>query len=63
MTYGIFTDSGNVVAWYDSQDQALSDLAEMVRDEPESVGAVAVIPFDNAGRARGEAISGTAMLA
>jgi hypothetical protein len=35
----------------------------MVRDEPESVDAITVIPLDGAGRACGEAISARAMLA
>lgn len=61
MTHGIFTSSGNVVAWYDTAAEALAALSELVAGEPEAADEVATIPFDDQGHACGPAIKGSAL--
>lgn len=63
MTHGIFTSTGNVVAWYDTEDEALAALGELIAEEPEAAGEIAAIPFDDAGHACGPAIKGSELLA
>lgn len=62
MTHGIFTSTGNLVAWFDSEDDALQSLRQLANDEPESAGEIAAIPFDDQGVACGPAISGSTLL-
>jgi hypothetical protein len=59
MTHGIFTSTGNLVAWFENEQDALAALA---RDEPEAADEVAAIPFDDDGRACGPAVKGSALL-
>ena len=53
MTHGIFTRTGNLVAWFESEQDALAALAELVRNEPEAADEIAAIPVDHDGRACG----------
>ncbi|HEX7289948.1 MAG TPA: hypothetical protein VF250_02365 [Conexibacter sp.] len=62
MTHGIFTSTGNLVAWFDSERDALAALAELARDEPEVADEIAAIPFDDQGKACGPAIRGSTLL-
>ena len=62
MRYGIFTSTGNVVAWYDSEDEALAALSDLVAEEPEAADEIAAIPFDDEGHANGPAIKGSTVL-
>lgn len=63
MTHGIFTSSGNLVAWFDTEDEALAALTELVADEPEAADEIAAVPFDDEGHACGPAIKGSTVLA
>jgi hypothetical protein len=63
MTAGIFSSTGNVVAWFDTEDEALAALSDLVAVEPEAADEIAAIPFDDAGHACGPAIKGSAALA
>lgn len=62
MTHGIFTSTGNLVAWFDSEKDALQSLRQLANEEPESAGEIAAIPFDDQGVACGPAVSGSAVL-
>ena len=62
LTHGIFTSTGNVVAWFDTEDEALAALSELVADEPEAADEVAAIPFDEEGRSCGPAIKGSTLV-
>ena len=62
MTHGIFTSTGNVVAWFDTEDEALAALGDLVAEEPEAADEIAAIPFDDEGHACGPAIKGSTML-
>ncbi len=62
MTHGIFTSTGNVVAWFDTEDEALAALGDLVAEEPEAADEVAAIPFDDDGHACGPAIKGSTVL-
>lgn len=62
MTHGIFTSTGNVVAWFDSEADALAALRRLVVEEPEAAGEIAAVPFDDAGHACGPAIKGSTLL-
>jgi hypothetical protein len=62
MTHGIFTSTGNLVAWFESEHDALAALSELARDEPETADAVAAISFGNDGKACGRAVKGSALL-
>ena len=61
MTHGIFTSTGNVVAWFDTEDEALAALGNLVAEEPEAADEIAAIPFDDEGHACGPAIKGSTM--
>jgi hypothetical protein len=63
MTHGIFTSTGNLVAWFDSEQDALAALAGLARDEPEAADEIAAIPFDDDGKACGPAVKGSTLLA
>lgn len=63
MTHGIFTSTGNLVAWFESEQDALVALAELARDEPEAADEIAAIPFDDDGKAAGPAVKGSTLLA
>jgi hypothetical protein len=62
MTYGIFSATGNLIAWCDSQDVALETLYHLVEAEPEAADDVAAIPVTETGRPCGEAILGSTAL-
>ena len=62
MTHGIFTGTGNLVAWFDSEQDALTALAALARDEPEAADEIAAIPFDDDGKACGPAVKGSTLL-
>jgi hypothetical protein len=62
MTYGIFTSTGNVVAWFDTDVEALAALRELVAGELEAADEIAAIPFDDEGHANGPAIKGSTVL-
>lgn len=62
MTHGIVTSTGNVVAWFDTEDEALAALGDLVAEEPEAADEIAAIPFDDEGHACGPAIKGSAVL-
>ena len=62
MTHGIFTSTGNLVAWFDTEDEALAALGDLVAEEPEAADEIAAIPFDDEGRACGPAIKGSTLL-
>jgi hypothetical protein len=51
MTHGILTSTGNVVAWFDTEDEALAALGDLVAEEPEAADEIAAIPFDDEGHA------------
>jgi hypothetical protein len=59
MTHGIFTSTGNLVAWFDTDDEALAALSELVAEEPEAADEIAAIPFDDEGHSCGPAIEGS----
>jgi hypothetical protein len=61
-TQGIFTSTGNLVTWFESEQDALPALAELARDEPEAADEVAAIPFDDDGKACGPAVKGSTLL-
>lgn len=61
MSYGIFTSAGNVVAWFDTDDEARAALADLVAVEPEAADGIAAIPFDDEGHACGPAIKGSTL--
>jgi len=63
MTHGIFTSTGNLVAWFESKKDALAALAELARDEPEAADEIAAVPFDDDGKACGPAVKGSALRA
>ncbi len=56
VTYGIFSSAGNLIAWCDSQDAALTALRDLVNEEHEAADEVAAIPVTETGRPCGEAI-------
>jgi len=62
MTHGIFTSTGNLVAWFDTDDEALAALSDLVAEEPEAADEIAAIPFDEKGHACGPAIAGSTLL-
>lgn len=62
MSYGIFTSAGNLVAWFDSEAEALVALGTLVRDEPEAADEIAAIPFDAVGHACGPAVKGSTLV-
>jgi hypothetical protein len=62
MTYGIFSTTGNLIAWCDSKDAALETLRHLVEAEPETADDVAAIPVTETGRPCGEAILGSTAL-
>jgi hypothetical protein len=62
MTHGILTSTGNVVAWFDTEDEALAALGDLVAEEPEAADEIAAIPFDDEGHACGPAIKGLTLL-
>jgi hypothetical protein len=62
MTHGIFTSTGNVVAWFDTEDDALAALSDLVAKEPEAADEIAAMPFDDEGHACGPAITGATLL-
>jgi len=62
MNEGIFTCSGNVVAWFDTEAEALAALSDLVTEEPEAADEIAAIPFDDEGHACGPAIKGSTVL-
>jgi hypothetical protein len=50
MTYGIFNlDSGNALAWYDSQPEALAAVGKLLGGEPDSAESVGLMEFDDNG--------------
>lgn len=50
MTYGIFSmESGNALAWYDSEAEALEAAHRLLRAEPDAVESVALMEFDDRG--------------
>lgn len=49
--HGIFSRSGILVAWFDSEVDAMAALGELVADEPEAAYEIAAIPFDDDGKA------------
>jgi hypothetical protein len=60
MTYGIFSSAGNLIAWCDSQDAALTALRDLVDEEPEAADELAAIPVTETGRPCGKAILASA---
>jgi hypothetical protein len=62
MTYGIFSTTGNLIAWCNSHDAALETLSHLVEAEPEAAGDVAAIPETKTGRPCGEAILGSTVV-
>ena len=62
MTHGIFTSTGNLVAWFETEDEALAALSDLVAEEPEAADEIAAIPFDDEGHACGPAIKGSSLL-
>ena len=62
LTHGIFTSTGNVVAWFDTEDEALASLRDLVAEEAEAGDEIAAIPFDSEGHACGPAIKGSTLL-
>jgi hypothetical protein len=62
MTYGIFTSTGNLVAWFDTEEDALTALGELVAEGPEAADGVAAIPVDDDGKACGPAVKGSTLL-
>lgn len=62
MTHGMFTSTGDLVAWFQNEQDALAALAELARDEPEAADEIAAIPFDEGGKAWGPAVKGSALL-
>jgi hypothetical protein len=62
MIYGIFSSSGNLIAWCESRDSALETLRHLVEAEPEAADDVAAIPVTETGRPCGEAILGSIAL-
>jgi hypothetical protein len=61
VTCGIFTSTGNLVSWFDTEEDALAALGELVADEPETADQIAAIPFDDDGKACGPAIKGSTL--
>jgi hypothetical protein len=62
MTHGIFTSTGNLVAWFDTEDEALAALGDLVAEEPEAADEITAIPFDDEGHACGPEIKGSTLL-
>ena len=62
MTHGIFTSTGNLVAWFETKDEAMAALSDLVAEEPEAADEIAAIPFDDEGHACGPAIKGSSVL-
>lgn len=62
MIFSIFDSTGNLVASYSDEAAARQALAGIVRDEPEAAGDVALLAFDDQGRAVGDAVHGTAVV-
>jgi hypothetical protein len=62
MTYAIFDSSANLVASYDDQETARQALIAIVQREPEAAEDVALLAFDDRGRAVGDALLGTSVL-
>jgi hypothetical protein len=57
--HGIFTSTGNLVAWFESEQEVLAALAEHARDEPEAADEIAAIQFDDDGRTCGPSVAGS----
>ncbi len=50
MKFGIFNqDTGNAVAWFDSEDAALEAISRVLRAEPEAIGELGLVEFDEHG--------------
>ncbi len=50
MTYGIFSlESGNALAWFASQDEALDAVRQIIEGEPDAIDAVGLMEFDDRG--------------
>ena len=60
MTHGIFTSTGNLIAWCDSREDAIAMMRNIVHDEPEAADEIAAIPVTETGRPCGAAIPGSA---
>lgn len=56
MTYGIFSSAGNLIAWCDSREDALTTLRNLIADDPTAANEVAAIPVTATGRPCGPAI-------
>jgi hypothetical protein len=55
MTYRIlYTDHGDVVATYESLEEAQAELDSFVREHPELVPEIGIMAFDDSGRATGD---------
>ena len=57
MTYGIFTSTGNLIAWCESRDEAMAMMRDLVHDEPEAAEEIAAVPVDDRHRPCGDAKS------
>lgn len=56
MTYGIFSSAGNLIAWCDSREEALTTLRILIEDDPTAADDLAAIPVTATGRPCGPAI-------
>ncbi len=61
MTYSIFTTTGNLVDAFDSRDDALALLTDIVRSEPEAADDVFLVAQDDVGNFVGETVYGSSL--
>jgi hypothetical protein len=61
MTYSIFTTSGNLVDAFESREDALALLTEIVKSEPDAADDVFLVGQDEHGNVVGDAVYGSSL--
>jgi hypothetical protein len=56
MYYAIFDSTGNLVASFDGAPEAMTAMGQIGANDPEAVGELALIKYDDAGMPVGDAV-------
>jgi hypothetical protein len=63
MTYGIFNvESGNALAWFDSQEAAYAAVLRMADAEPEAIDELGLLAYGDDGAPLGPAVMGEELI-
>lgn len=60
MRYGLINSSGNVLEWFEDEEDARSALAQVIRESPAAAAHLDMCAFDETGNPIGEPLSVTA---